>query len=241
MKPLDKIYALAALILILVAAAAVKSELKLTDARPELTDEQWSRLKAGKQVSKVWNEGGTQSAGRGYGIFKLSPGLMWKAICSFELYDKFIKRTTVSVLVDEKTRDQILKDNLQDADEVEKLFQEMKPGCQRKDSGEKWTVYSYQRNELPWPVSDRWVLLEITHDDKQMRQTWKRLAGNIKQDFGYWQLYPLENGQTLGETEIHLDANIPATRLLTDYALAVSFPATYQSFEKIAEHLANKK
>jgi len=226
--------ALLILFSVLIASAIVAAE-------PKFTEEQWARLKAGKQVSKVWNEGGTQSAGRGYGIFKHPPELMWKAICSFELYDEFIERTTVSVLVDEKTKYKILKDNLQDADEVEKLFKEMKPGYKRKDSGGKWTVYSYQRNKLPRPVSDRWVLLEITHDDKQMRQTWKRLAGNIKEDFGYWQLYPLENGQSLGEMQIHLDANIPATSLITDYALAVSLPATYQSFEKIAEYLDKKK
>jgi len=210
-------------------------------ALPELSEKQWKKLKSGELVSKVWNEGGTQSAGQGYGIFKHPPELLWKAVCSLELYDEFIARTTVSVLIDEKTKDKILKNKLEDADEVEKLFADMERGYRRKAPDGKWTVYSYQRNDLPWPVSDRWVLLEMTHDDDRMRQEWTRLAGNIKEDFGYWQLHRLDNGQTLGEMEIHLDADIPATGLITDYALSVSMPATYEAFEKIAGHLANKK
>lgn len=233
-KPTRRTFASLLLFSVFIASATVESE-------PKFAKEEWARLKAGKQVTKVWSEGGTQSAGKGYGIFKLPPDIIWKAICSLELYDEFIERTTVSVLVDEKVKDKILKDNIQDADDVEKLFKEMKPGGKRMDPGGKWTVYSYQRNKLPRPVSDRWVLLEITHDDKQMRQTWKRLAGNIKEDFGYWQLYPIENGHTLAENEIHLDVNIPAARLITDYALAISLPATYQSLEKIAEYLDKKK
>ncbi len=232
--PCKQIFALFMLLLVSSASAGV-------DVLPELSEKQWKKLKSGELVSKVWNEGGTQSAGRGYGIFKHPPELLWKAVCSLELYDEFIARTTVSVLIDEKTKDKILKNKLEDAKEVEKLFADMERGYKRKAPDGKWTVYSYQRNDLPWPVSDRWVLLEITHDDDRMRQEWTRLAGNIKEDFGYWQLHRLDNGQTLGEMEIHLDANIPATGLITDYALSVSMPATYEAFEKIAGHLANKK
>ena len=146
----------------------------------------------------------------------------------------------MSVLVDEKAKDKILRDKIPDVDEVKKLLKEMAPGYKRNDPEGKWTIYSYQRNKFPWPVSDRWCLLEITHDDQQMRQTRKRLTSNIKEDFGYWQFYPLKNGRTLGEMEIHLDATIPATGLITGYALAITLPTTYQSFEKIAEHLDKK-
>jgi len=200
----------------------------------ELTREDWAKLKKGEIVKEVRREGGTQSGSWSVKVFRHPPERMWKAICSLELYDKYMARTTVSVLLDEAVKDKAVADPSLSADELEKFFADMKPGYRRHHPDGTWTVYSYQRNALPWPVGDRWVLLEITHDDKRMIQTWRRLAGNIKEDYGSWKLTPLEDGFTLGECEIHLDLAIEATGPFVAFAMEVSLPETYRAFEAMA-------
>lgn len=197
--------------------------------------EEWKRLEKGGIVREVRNEGGTQSGAWSAGLFRHPPELMWKVICSLELYDEFMARTTVSVLLDEPTKEKVMKSGLTGADQVEKVFVGNKPGYRRQEPDGKWTVYSYQRNQLPWPVNDRWILLEITHDERAMKQTWKRLAGTIKQDYGSWKLLPDKRG-TLAICDIHLDLDIPATGPFVAYAMDVSLPETYRAFEAMAQH-----
>jgi hypothetical protein len=208
-----------------------------------LTPEHQARLDQGEIIRVCERESGTQSVGYGVGVFSVPLETMWQALTSLELYDEFIARTTVSVLLDEKTKDKVVQSGLEDADAVEQLFAGNVPGWSKPDPQNpgRVIVYSYQRNEFPWPVSDRWVLLEMTHDAKNHIQTWKRLVGNIKQDFGVWRLQPYGPDQTLGFLEIHVDLNLPATGPFTDFAMNLTLPETYAGFEKIGRSLMAKK
>lgn len=207
----------------------------------KLSEDELARVRQGEIVREVKKEGGTQSGSWSVGYFKYPPELMWKVLCSLELYDEFMDRTTVSVLLDEGAKNKVLASGSEDADEIEKLFAGMKPGYKKTLPDGKWTVYSYQRNQFPWPLNDRWVLLEITHDDKAMLQTWKRLAGNMKEDYGSWKLEPDQTGGTLATNEIHIDLAIPATGPFTAFAMNVTLPDTYIDFEKMARDMAAKK
>jgi len=206
-------------------------------AEREITDEQWSALKRGEIVKEVKKEGGTQSGAWNAGIFDYPPELMWKVISSLELYDEYMERTTVSVLLDEDAKDRVVAAGDKTSDEVEPLLEGMKPGYVKKEADGKWTVYSYQRNKFPWPLNDRWVLLEITHDDQAMKQTWRRLAGNIKEDYGSWTLAatPDDPKRTLAVNEMHIDLDIPATGPFTAFAMDVTLPDTYKGFDIMAK------
>jgi len=216
--------------------------LKLLSQEQKFGDADWARLKQGKLVKEVKREGGTQSMGASAGLFNYPPDLMWKVICALELYDEYMARTTKSVLLDEAAKNRVIAAGDKSADEVEKLFPGMKPGYVRKDPDTRWTVYSYQRNSFPWPVNDRWVLLEISHHDQTLTQSWHRLAGNIKQDFGSWRLEPVPGnpGQTLGFLEIHIDLNLPATGPFTAFAMDVTLPDTYKYFTNMAKDISKK-
>lgn len=203
-------------------------------ADKKLSDEDWVALNKGEIVKEVKREKGTQSAAWSAGIYNHPPELMWKVITSLERYDEFTERTTVSVNLDEAAKNKVVRSGIMDADEVEKFFEGMKRNYVKKSPGGKWTVYSYQRSQLPWPLNDRWCVLEITHDDKAMKQTWRRLAGNIKEDYGSWELSAVEGGKTLAVNEIHLDLDIPATGPFVAFGMDVSLPDTYRGFEKMA-------
>jgi hypothetical protein len=213
------------------------------EAARRISEEEWVKLREGQIVKEVKKESGTQSGAWSAKLFDHPPALMWKVICSLESYDEYMARTTVSVLLDEGAKDRVVAAGDRPAAEVEKLFAGMTPGYVKKEAEGKWTVYSYQRNSLPWPVNDRWVLLEINHDDTTMTQTWRRLAGNIKQDYGSWQVLPLpgEESRSVGVNAIHLDLDIPATGPFTAFAMDVSLPETYEAFEKMARDLSEKK
>ncbi len=214
--------------------------LAAADFERELSAEDWKRLRGGEIVKQVRKEGGTRSGAWSAGLFDHHPELMWKVLCSLELYDEFMDRTIVSVLLDEDTKDKVVSEKLEKADLVEELFEGMERGYIKKHDDGAWTVYSYQRNDFPWPVSDRWVLLEITHKDDQMLQTWRRLAGNIKEDYGSWKLAPEGEGKTLAINEIHVDLDIPATGPFTAFAMEITLPDTYRYFERMAKHFELK-
>jgi len=201
------------------------------------------RLDQGELIRQCEREQGTLSAGYSLGIFRAPVDVMWQALISLPLYDEFVKRTTVSVLLDEKTKDRVVKSGLEDADQVEKLFAGNDPNFSKPDptNAERSILYSYQRNSFPWPLNDRWVLLEMNHDPKHHVQTWKRLAGNIQEDHGVWRLEPYGKDQTLGILEIHVDLAIPATGPFADFAMNLSLPETYRGFEAIARHLLKEK
>lgn len=232
-KRSGKITVITLICLVSLFAAAVGAELKLTN-------KQWAQVRAGKIVKKVWKEKGTQSGAWSVKQFKHSPEIMWKAIYSLELYEKYVDRTTVSRNLDQKTRDAIVKQNMTDPEAIEKLFKQMEPGFRMVSPDGKWTVYSYQRNKFPWPLVDRWILLEITHDDKAMLQTWHRLAGNIKEDHGSWQVFPDKNG-ALCENNFHIDLDIMATGAFVSFGTEVTLPKTYEAFEKMAVDFEKKK
>ena len=233
MRPGRIVYPFAVSFLFLVVVAAANAELKLSD-------EQWAQLRAGKIVKTVRKEQGTQTAAWSVKRLNHSADTMWKVICSLELYDEYVERTTVSRNLDQKTRDAIVKQNMTDPEAIQKLFDQMEPNYRRVNPDGTWTVYSYQRNKFPWPLVDRWILLEITHDDKIMKQSWHRLAGNIKEDHGSWQVYPDKNG-ALCENDFHIDLDIPATGPFVSFGTEVTLPATYDAFDKMADDFDKKK
>jgi hypothetical protein len=198
-------------------------------------------LDRGEIIRQCEREQGTLSVAYALGVYHVPIEVMWQALVSLPLYDEFVERTTVSVLLDEKTKDRVVKSGLSDADQVEKLFAGNDPNFSKPDPAnpERIIVYSYQRNVFPW-INDRWVLLEMTHYPKKHIQSWKRLAGTIRQDYGIWSLQPYGKDQTLGILEIHLDLAIPATGPFVSFAMDRTLPETYRGFENIARSLMKK-
>jgi quinol monooxygenase YgiN len=233
MKSSIKILAMSAALCLLALAVYAEGTLKLTDA-------QWAELRAGKIIKTVRKEEGTQSYAWSVKRMNHSADLMWKVICDLESYDEYMDRCTVSRNLDQKTRDAIVKQNMTDPEAIQKLFAAMQPGYKRVNSDGTCTVYSYQRNKFPWPLVDRWVLLEITHDDKAMKQSWRRLAGNIQQDYGSWKVYPDKDG-ALCENDFHIDLDIPATGPFVSFGTEVTLPKTYDAFDKMADDFGKKK
>lgn len=207
----------------------------------KLTDADWAQLKQGKIISEVKNEGGTQSAAWSVGWFPQSPETVFKAIAALDLYDETTERLTVSVLVDETTKDKILKNKINDPDQIEKLFAAMPKNWRKDLGGGKYLIYSYQRNDLPWPANDRWIIIEMINDPVALTQSWKRLCGNIKTDWGNWKVSAAPGGGARADLEIHLDLDLAATGPFTAFAMEITIPDTYSGLKKIMAIQARKK
>jgi|GEM_PF-2513516 len=208
-------------------------------AQRDLTTEELDVLQRGEILRECVREQGTQAKGRGVGLFDAPVELVWKVLTDLEHYDEMMAQTTVSVLVDQTTRDRVIQLGPVSADEVEKLFIKNRPGFVLYDPEDpsQFTVYSYQRNDFPWPLGDRWCLLEIRHDSSTYTQTWRYLAGNMKNDFGTWRLRALGENQTLGWLVIHVDMGIPATGPFMKYAMSLTMPDTFNAFRRRAREL----
>ncbi len=200
----------------------------------DLTAGEIEAVKRGEIIRNCEREEGTQAVARGVGLINAPVEVVWEVLADLEYYDEIMPQTTASVLLDEATKDKAVKLDGAAADEVEKLFADNKPGFVLRDPEDpsRFTVYSYQRNNFPWPASDRWFLLRIEHDTSTYTQSWVYLAGNAKNDFGTWRLEPFGENQTLGWLEIHVDLGIAATGPFMKYALSLTMPDTYEAFRK---------
>jgi hypothetical protein len=211
--------------------------------RHKFTAEELLALKQGEIIRECQREQGTQAMSNGVGLFEAPIEVVWQVLVELEYYDEIMPQTTVSVLLDEETRGKVVKMGPAPADEVEKLFVDNKPGfiIHDPENPDRFTLYSYQRNNFPWPASDRWCLLEIRHDKSTYTQSWTFLAGNMKNDFGTWHLKTFGENQTLGYLEIHVDLAIPATGPFMKYAMSLTMPDTYAAFRKRAKQIMAQK
>lgn len=60
-----------------------------------------------------------------------------------------------------------------------------------------WTNYTFQYYDLPWPVSNKWIVLKNENDETQSskmiyRCSWEKSAGNVKTLSGDFRLEPFE-------------------------------------------------
>jgi hypothetical protein len=212
-------------------------------AQRGLSPEEWDALQRGEIVRECAREEGTQGKGAGVGLFDAPVDIVWKVLVELEYYDEIMPQTTASVLLDEATKERVIRLGAVPAQEVEKLFIENRSGFVLHDPEDpnRFTVYSYQKNHFPWPLNDRWCLLEIRHDSSTYTQTWRYLAGNMKNDFGTWRLEPFRENQTLGWLDIHVDMGIPATGPFMKYAMSLTMPDTFNAFRQRARELVAEK
>ena len=87
-----------------------------------------------------------------------------------------------------------------------------------------WRANAFQYYDFPWPVSDRWVLLQISHDERQLKKgkftaRWILLKGNVKTVTGYFHITPFKDNPSRSLVSYHVDSDtgIPVPRFLIRY------------------------
>jgi ribosome-associated toxin RatA of RatAB toxin-antitoxin module len=64
----------------------------------------------------------------------------------------------------------------------------------RRRSGN--TAWQYLKMDMPWPFIKHWVINENQEDRARGILSFKQAEGNVKLEYGYWQVTPLPDGKT---------------------------------------------
>ncbi|MCX6841979.1 MAG: hypothetical protein NTX53_06860 [candidate division WOR-3 bacterium] len=95
------------------------------------------------------------------------------------------------------------------------------------------TVLFYNVLDMPFPVSDRWYLLEMTREPAEHLIRWSQLVGNLKSTDGSWQLVPwLDTGHTLATYTTISEPGIELPGFILDIGLNQSLPGVIKALRK---------
>jgi uncharacterized protein YodC (DUF2158 family) len=98
--------------------------------------------------------------------------------------------------------------------------------------GTVWINATFQYYDLPWPVSNRWIVLRNSNDETQSakgvyRCTWEKRAGNVRTMSGEFRLEPFEGNpnRTLMLYRVETDPGASVPRFLMKWGVKKSLPA----------------
>jgi len=95
------------------------------------------------------------------------------------------------------------------------------------------TVLFYNVLDMPFPVSDRWYLLEMTRDKAAYLIGWNQVIGNLKSTAGSWQLAPrLDGRHTLATYTTVSEPGIALPGFVLDMGLTQSLPGVIKALRK---------
>ncbi|GEM_PF-559871 len=110
--------------------------------------------------------------------------------------------------------------------------------------GQTWTSYLFEYYDLPWPLSDRWMIIKADNDETQKLQgiykaDWLRVSGNIRSMEGHFSLVPFgpDNNQTLLMYDVKADPGSHVPRFILKWGLNTTMPATIRAIRKEAERV----
>jgi hypothetical protein len=68
---------------------------------------------------------------------------------------------------------------------------------EKQVTGAIWNNYGFQYYDVPWPVSDKWIVVHNTNNETQKakeiyRCDWERVGGNMRSLTGFIELSPFE-------------------------------------------------
>jgi len=94
------------------------------------------------------------------------------------------------------------------------------------------TVYVYNVLDMPFPVADRWYLLEMVRDDASHTIQWNMVAGNMKVNYGGWVLEPADADRTLVTYTTCSDPGISLPNFVLDIGLKSALPGVVAGLRK---------
>jgi len=119
-------------------------------------------------------------------------------------------------------------------------YKEFMPQVQESEIRKKEgnTVWQYQKLSIPWPFpgNGTWYVIKLDHDPANFFVKWNMVEGNIKVNYGSWQLYPYGPGgkKTLAIYSLVVDTgfNVPAAAI--EFANKQTVPMIIKAVRKRA-------
>lgn len=153
-------------------------------------------------------------------------------------------------LIDCRAVDETMLNGVRDRKKVEEVYDVLgnrvvDPLAPRKERSE-WTNYTFQYFNMPWPVADRWYILQNFADETKSQDGiyvthWQSHAGNVRSVKGELRLEPFEGTAKTHLTyraEVDLGSTIP--RFLLKYGVKKSLPESMKVIRRESARLSRE-
>ncbi len=118
---------------------------------------------------------------------------------------------------------------------------------QNQKSKTTWASHTFQYYDLPWPVSNKWMVMKNVNDETEgekgvYRCSWEKTAGNVRTLSGEFRLEPFEGDpkRTLMFYRVETDPGSGVPKFLLKWGVKKSLPAAMRVIRRESVRLANK-
>ena len=230
----------------LIVLALIFSAGAVQDKKAPPQQDRLSRLKAGE----ILTDGGYLKKGVWAvmdGVVDAPPNIVWRLF----IYANDWNSYRLPELIDCRAVDKTVLDKVEKSKKLETFYKAL--GERVIDPVENrlphshWQNYTFQLYNMPWPVSDRWFIIENFADETQsahgiFKTRWESRSGNVRSMNGELVLEPLEGdrSKTLLHYRVDADPGSSIPRFMIRWAVKKSLPAAMRVIRREAVRLKNK-
>lgn len=243
------VFALACLLMWAPAHAVYKAKKPAVVERPKFDsaeEERGYRLRHGE----VLTDGGHLKKGVWAvmdGVVEAPPEVVWRLF----IHANDWRRYGLPDLIDCRAIDEGILDQVKDKKKVEAVYEALgnrviDPVASRL-SRSKWTNHTFQYFNMPWPVSDKWYIIQNFADETRsaegiFKTTWENRAGNVRTMKGELALEPFEGSEkrTLLHYRVEVDPGSAIPRFLLKYGVKKSLPAAMRVIRRESIRLRDR-
>ncbi len=157
--------------------------------------------------------------GRSQGVVRAPIERVWTVLNESNEFENYMPNFLASWLISRSVQPEVVCRSDWQRGELERLL-----AGQRLADWLGDTVLFYNVLDMPFPVSDRWYLLEMWRDHVSHTIGWNQLVGNLKMNRGSWELSPWAVDQTLATYTTVSIPGISLPRFFLDIGLNQSLP-----------------
>lgn len=180
------------------------------------------------------------------GVIQAPPKVVWRLFIQANEWPKY----KLPQMIDSRAVSEEIADSAVGLKKVEDFYKLLGDrtfdATQNQKSGTVWTNQVFQYYDLPWPVSNRWMVLQNKHDETEgskglYRCTWRSTAGNVKTLTGEFRLEPFEGdpNKTLMFYRVETDpGHVP--KFLLKWGVKKSLPAAMRVIRRESVRMASK-
>lgn len=165
------------------------------------------------------------------GTVQAPPEVVWRLFIQANDWKKY----RLPDLIDCRAVDQATLDQVKETKKSEDFYQALgdkvvDPVAPRRFHS-KWENYTFQFYDLPWPVSDKWFVIQNFADETRSAEgvyvtTWEKRAGNVRSLRGELKLEPFQGDKSKTLLRYHIKTNPgPIPRFMIKWGVKKSLPA----------------
>ena len=165
---------------------------------------------------------------------------VWENMIRFNDYASFMPRVIDSFFISQEGIQAIQAAGTRNASRLRSVAQRYKVEGDRKKNG-VWSGFVFMVINTPFPVENRWYILNVTQDETQAavhtyKRCWNLVEGNIEAAEGCWQVQPdAIKGKSLLTYQDHVNPGGKVPEWIARMGATKTVPEMFESLEKVAK------